>query len=565
MRPRKSRKSSAPSDETVAPSVPGEADAEDTNTVAASRDAEGVETAGAVDGDQIGKTDAAEDGGQSADVSGEAGAEENVDGDDEDEENELDEITLEQLPQLLQKAAQRAGWSSLMPVQAMTIPYLRARSDVMVQSRTGSGKTGAFLLPILEQIQPNKDVCQALVLTPTRELAQQVTKEAEMLAADTGVRSVSLYGGVKYGPQLDALKKGAHLVIGTPGRILDHLLRRNLRLDELKMLVFDEADRMLSMGFYPDMRELQRYLPARDLTACMFSATYPNSVLRLAHEFLDDPAFLNLSRDQVHVSDAEHVFYMTPVMKRDRSLIRLIEVENPDSAFIFCNTKNSVHYVTVVLQRFGYDADELSSDLNQKDRERVLERVRKGELRFLVATDVAARGIDIPELSHVFQYEPPEDPESYIHRAGRTARAGATGMAISLAENISERLQLERIAKRYNFELEERTLPSEEDVANVVAQRVTTLLEAKLRNRDNLKTERIRRFMPHVLELAESEEGQTLLAMLVDDFYQESLHAPLVPPESASQPKRGERTGGGRRGGRSSSSRKRRRRGGGRQ
>ncbi|MCB0087864.1 MAG: DEAD/DEAH box helicase, partial [Caldilineaceae bacterium] len=374
-------------------------------------------------------------------------------------------------------------------------------------------------------------------------------------------------GGVGYGPQLEGLRKGAHLVIGTPGRILDHLLRRNLRLDDLQVLVFDEADRMLSMGFYPDMRELQRYLPARNLNAYMFSATYPHSVLRLAHEFLDEPAFLNLSRDQVHVSEAEHVFYMTPVMKRDRSLIRLIEVENPDSAFIFCNTKNTVHYVTVVLQRFGYDADELSSDLNQKDRERVLERVRKGELRFLVATDVAARGIDIPELSHVFQYEPPEDPESYIHRAGRTARAGATGMAISLAENISERLQLERIAKRYSFELEERTLPSEEDVASVVAERVTTLLEAKLRDRDNLKTERIRRFMPHVAELVESEEGQTLLAMLVDDFYQQSLHAPLLPPESINQPKRGERTGGDKRRGRSGSrssgrSGSRRRRGG---
>ncbi|MEZ4664382.1 MAG: DEAD/DEAH box helicase [Caldilineaceae bacterium] len=414
------------------------------------------------------------------------------DGDADDEANdELAEITLAELPSKLQQAAQRAGWSTLMPVQAMTIPYLRARRDVMVQSRTGSGKTGAFLLPILERIETKRDVCQALVLTPTRELAQQVAKEATMLAADTGVRSAALYGGVGYGPQLDALRKGAHLVIGTPGRILDHLLRRNLRLDDLQVLVFDEADRMLSMGFYPDMRELQRYLPARNLNAYMFSATYPHSVLRLAHEFLDDPGFLNLSRDHVHVSEAEHVFYMTPVMKRDRSLIRLIEVENPDSAFIFCNTKNTVHYVTVVLQRFGYDADELSSDLNQKDRERVLERVRKGELRFLVATDVAARGIDIPELSHVFQYEPPEDTESYIHRAGRTARAGATGMAISLAENISERLQLERIAKRYNFELEERTLPSEEDVANVVAQRVTTLLEAKLRNRDNLKTERI--------------------------------------------------------------------------
>lgn len=453
----------------------------------------------------------------------------------------LPEITLAELPAALQAAAAKAGWHKLMPVQAKAIPYMLAGRDLMVQSRTGSGKTGAFLLPIFTRIKPKQDVCQALVLVPTRELAQQVANEAELLGSTTGVRSVAIYGGVKYGPQLDALKKGAHLVIGTPGRILDHLLRRNLRLDDLAVLVFDEADRMLSMGFYPDMRELQRYLPQRDINAYMFSATFPSSVMRLAYEFLANPEFLSLSRDKVHVTTAEHLFYVTPVLKRDRSLIRLIEVENPASAFIFCNTKNTVHYVATVLQRFGYDADEISSDLNQQDRDRVLNRVRNGELRFLVATDVAARGIDIPELSHVFQYEPPEDPESYIHRAGRTARAGATGVVITLIENYAERIQLQSIAKRFGIELMERPLPTEEDVKACVAERVSVLLEAKLRTRDNLKTERMKRFIPAIAEWADSEEGQALLAMLVDDFYQQSLHAPLLPPADEKLPPRGER------------------------
>lgn len=453
----------------------------------------------------------------------------------------LPEITLAELPAALQKAAAKAGWHKLMPVQAKAIPYMLAGRDLLVQSRTGSGKTGAFLLPILTRINPKQDVCQALILVPTRELAQQVAKEAEILGSTTGVRSAAIYGGVKYGPQLEALKKGAHLVIGTPGRILDHLLRRNLRLDDLAVMVFDEADRMLSMGFYPDMRELQRYLPARAFNAYMFSATFPSSVMRLAYEFLANPEFLSLSRDRVHVSTAEHLFYVTPVMKRDRSLIRLIEIENPASAFIFCNTKNVVHYVATVLQRFGYDADEISSDLNQQERDRVLNRVRNGELRFLVATDVAARGIDIPELSHVFQYEPPEDPESYIHRAGRTARAGATGVVITLIENYAERIQLQGIAKRFSIELTERTLPTEEDVTACVAERVTVLLEAKVRARDNLKTERMKRFTPAIAEWADTEEGQALLAMLVDDFYQQSLHAPPLPPADAKQPQRGER------------------------
>ncbi len=381
----------------------------------------------------------------------------------------------------MQGAVANAGWTSLTPVQNKAIPYMLAGRDLMVQSRTGSGKTGAFLLPILERIDSKRDVTQALILVPTRELAQQVAKEAALLAKGSNVRSAAVYGGVKYGPQNEALRQGAHLVIGTPGRILDHLLRRTFRLSDLQFLVFDEADRMLSMGFYPDMREVQRYLPDGRIHGYMFSATFPAEVLRLARVFLRDPEFLSLSRDQVHVSNAEHVQYTTPTLKRDRSLVRLIEVENPSSAIIFCNTKNMVRYVTVVLQRFGYDADELSSDLNQSQREQVMNRVREGKLRFLVATDVAARGIDIPELSHVVQYEPPDDPESYIHRAGRTARAGATGVVITLVETFAERMALDRIAKRYKIELEERTLPSDDDVTAVVSERVTTLLEAKLR------------------------------------------------------------------------------------
>ncbi|RME60959.1 MAG: DEAD/DEAH box helicase, partial [Caldilineae bacterium] len=216
---------------------------------------------------------------------------------------------------------------------------------------------------------------------------------------------------------------------------------------------------------------------------------------------------------------------------------------------------------TTVLQRFGYDADRISSDLNQRDRERVLTRVREGKLRFLVATDVAARGIDIPDLSHVFQYEPPEDPESYIHRAGRTARAGASGTAISLIADFSERQQLQRIAKRYGIEMEERPLPSEEEVATVVSERVTALLEAKLRHRDKLQTERMARFTPLVTEWLENEEGRSLLAMLVDDFYQESLHTPQALPGEEDLPERGRRArqGGGKRSPDSSRRRRRRR------
>ena len=444
--------------------------------------------------------------------------------------DELPELAFDQLPDALRAGAARAGWSSLMPVQARAIPYLLAGREMMIQARTGSGKTGAFVLPMLERIDPKEARCQVLVLVPTRELARQVHQVAETVCAGTGLRTVAVYGGVGYGPQLDALAGGAQIVVGTPGRVLDHLLRRTLVLDALRMRVFDEADRMLSMGFYPDMQAVQGHLPPatlRTLHNSMFSATYPAFVQRTAREFMRAPEFLSLSGEQVHVTDTEHLFYSVPSMEKDRTLVRIIEVENPASAIIFCNTKTAVHYVTVVLQRFGYDADELSADRSQTDRERILKRVRDGTLRFLVATDVAARGLDIPELSHVIQYEPPEDPEGYIHRAGRTGRAGAAGVALSLVSE-AESLTLDGIARRYSIEFQQRPAPTDADVQAVVAERVTTLLEQRLRERDRLQTERSQRFVPLARTLADNEDESALIAMLVDDYYQETLHAP--PP-----------------------------------
>jgi ATP-dependent RNA helicase DeaD len=437
---------------------------------------------------------------------------------------------FEDLSEPMQAAFQRAGWTEMMPVQAITIPYILERRDLMVQSRTGSGKTGAYLLPVFERVESNRPHVQALVLVPTRELALQVTKEAEMLIGGSGLRAVAVYGGVGYGPQLDAFRQGAQIVIGTPGRILDHLLRRSMTLDNLRILVFDEADRMLSMGFYPDMVRVKSFLPRRRINSYMFSATYPPTVVRLSHQFLKDPEFLNLSSDHVHVTDTEHIYYVVPGMEKDRSLIRIIEIENPSSALIFCNTRARVHYVSVVLQRFGYDADELSADLSQAEREKVLKRVRKGTLRFLVATDVAARGIDIPELSHVFLYEPPEDQESYIHRAGRTGRAGASGVAISLV-NALEKGDLQRIGRIYKIDFQERPLPSEEDMQAIVAERAVALLEADLRQRDRLKIERMERFVSLAGSMSESETGRTLLAMLLDDYYQQNFQPPVVEEE----------------------------------
>lgn len=444
-------------------------------------------------------------------------------------EPNVSEASFDDLPESLRAACRAMGWTSLMPVQARSMPFLLERRDAMVQARTGSGKTGGFVLPILMKIDPKLNECQALILVPTRELCQQVTREATALAAGSGVRVVAVYGGVGYGPQREALEEGAHIVVGTPGRLLDLLLNRAFTLDDLRYLIFDEADHMMSMGFYPDMVQLQRFLPRRRC-GFMFSATFPESVLRLARQFLDEPEFLSLSQGAVHIAEMEHIWYEVPAMDKDRCLVRVIEMENPAAAMIFCNTKDKVNYVCTVLQRFGYDADQLTSDLAQNSREKVLDRVRKGTLRFLIATDVAARGIDIPGISHVFLYDFPDDPESYIHRAGRTARAGAGGTAISLVA-LTETGDLGRAERRFSISMIQRPVPTDEDVAKVVAERTTVLLEAKLRDRDRLQVERMQRFVPLVRTLQETEEGSRLLAMLVDDYYQQSLHAPLFPPE----------------------------------
>lgn len=444
------------------------------------------------------------------------------------------EISFEELPPMMREACARAGWTSLTPVQAKSIPYLLAGREMLVQSRTGSGKTGAYVLPIMQKINMEKNAAQALVLVPTRELALQVSLEAQMLTQGRNLRTAVVYGGVGYNAQLEAFRGGAQLVVGTPGRILDHLLKNTLSLEHLKILIFDEADRMLSMGFYPDMVKIRKYIPTREISSSMFSATFPPQVIRLADQFLRKPQLLSLSGNQVHIAEIAHIFYVVPGMRKERSLVRIIEIENPASAIIFCNTKDTVHYLSVVLKRFGYDADELSSDLAQSAREKVMARVKRGALRFLVATDVAARGIDIPELSHVIQYEPPEDPEAYIHRAGRTGRMGSSGVAISLVAEM-EKYKLQSIARFYNINMEERQLASDEELERVVGERITALLESRLHARDTLQVERMQRFLPLAKSLAQSDEESALIAMLLDDYYQQSLHAIPVQPAAGNQ------------------------------
>lgn len=461
----------------------------------------------------------------------------------------LPSVTIDDLPDSLRQAVIDMGWTDLMAVQQKAIPYLLARRDLIVQSRTGSGKTGAFLLPLLEMLDSSEASPQALILTPTRELARQVNEELERMAGRSKFKTALIYGGVRYAPQLQALREGAQIVVGTPGRILDHLDRRNLDLANLKVLIFDEADEMLSMGFMPAMKEIRRYVP-RERSSFMFSATIPHRVQSLAHEFLRDPGFLSLSVGKISVDAIEHRYHVVNAMEKDRALARVLEMENPESAIIFCNTKRDVEYLATFLRNFGYNADEISGDLSQKAREQVMGKIRKAKLRFLVATDVAARGIDISDLSHVIMYDVPQDPEYYVHRAGRTARAGKTGVAIVIATPSDERALLS-LTRKYGIETEKLPVPTEEDVEKRVSERMIALLEEQLRERTNLEKERLRRFLPLVKELAAEEPDA--LAMLIDRLYHTSLHSgpdltaseelPPEGPERLEKPARSKRKG----------------------
>lgn len=427
----------------------------------------------------------------------------------------------------LTKAVVASGWTAPMPVQARTIPFLLHNHDVIVQSRTGSGKSGAFILPILEKIDPASKLVQALVLVPTRELAQQVQTETARLCGGDPSVSVAIYGGTGYKPQLDALKNGVAVVVATPGRLLDHLHRGTLSLKNIKMLVLDEADELLSMGFFGDLLRVKAFLP-KERTSAMFSATMPDRVQKLAHEFLRNPSFLGLSKDSISVPQMEHHSYVCEEMWKDRALMKIIEAENPTNGIIFCNTKDAVSYLATLLTRYGYDVEQISGDLSQKDRDRVMGKLRTNRLRFLVATDVAARGIDISHLEYVFLYDWHKDPEQYIHRAGRTGRAGKSGIAISLV-SILEEGELRRAARRQGIELLAKKLPDDHALQQIISERFIARLEAEGRDLDKPKIERLNRYALILNALRDHEEGPKLMALLIDQYHKMMVKEALIP------------------------------------
>jgi ATP-dependent RNA helicase DeaD len=418
----------------------------------------------------------------------------------------------------IQRAIADLGWKTPMPVQSRVIPAMRAGQDLIVQAVTGSGKTGAFGLPIIERIDPSRREIQALMLTPTRELAGQVAREIAAMSKYIGIETLTIYGGVAYGPQLEALEQGVHVVVGTPGRMLDHLNSKRMDLSKVEVLIFDEADELLSLGFWPDMREIQEFLP-RERQSGLFSATIPARVRSLARFFLRDPEFISLVDEQKRSPDEiEHYHYIVSASEKDAVLLRILEYESPESAIIFCNTRDDVRYVSAHLQRNNHDADMIQGEMTQAAREEVMKRIKAGELRFLVATDVAARGIDISDLSHVISYSAPEAAEIYLHRTGRTGRAGKTGTAISLISglDIGRFGNLQAVNR---MTIPEREIPTVASLSARIAQRAQIKIEHDLRELGEPER-RLRedRALPVIESLAATEEGRRDLAGILYQY-----------------------------------------------
>lgn len=363
----------------------------------------------------------------------------------------------------LRETLAEIGYVNPTPVQvAVWEPATRGR-DAVVQARTGTGKTASFGLPIVDHLVKRSALhAQVLVLAPTRELALQVTNEVERLGKRKGIRVVAVYGGAPMPKQIEAIAAGAQVIVGTPGRVLDHLRRGTLDPKNIRLLVLDECDEMLSMGFERELNAILERLPTERQTL-LFSATLPPDIERIARGKLRSPDFVTLSGDHIGALQINHFVYMVAADKLG-TLVRVIEVENPENAIIFCNTKEDTEVVAGALTRQGFEADWLNGDLDQNERERVMRATREGKLRFLVATDVAARGIDVSHVTHVINYDFPQDAESYVHRTGRTGRAGRTGTAIALItpQDIGN-LYLLRLT--YKIKPIERQIPSEGELA----------------------------------------------------------------------------------------------------
>ena len=374
-------------------------------------------------------------------------------------------------------AIQAMGFEEPSPIQARTIPPIMEGNDVIGQAQTGTGKTAAFGIPITEKVQDLRHV-QALIMTPTRELALQVSEEIAKIGQFKRLKTLPVYGGQSIDRQIRALRFGVQIVIGTPGRLLDHIRRGTIKLDMVKILVLDEADEMLDMGFVDDIESIMENIPREGRQTLLFSATMPQQIRSLADRYMNKPVFVTVSKEQLTVPQIDQFYYET--REKLDGLCRILDAGDMESTIVFCRTKKGADELTASLVARGYMAEALHGDLSQVQRDRVMKKFRESKLEILVATDVAARGLDIDHVTHVVNYDIPQDPESYVHRIGRTGRAGRKGTAITFIHPREFR-QLKQVEREIRQRIVRGQLPSAADILErqreIIKHRVIKTLE----------------------------------------------------------------------------------------
>ena len=396
------------------------------------------------------------------------------------------------------------GFEEPSPIQAAAIPYVLEGHDVIAQAQTGTGKTAAFGIPLVQSITDHRHI-QALIMTPTRELAIQVAEEISKIGRTTRIKALPVFGGQPIERQIKALKNNVQIVIGTPGRLIDHINRRTIKLDHIKFLVLDEADEMLDMGFVDDMEEIMRNLPD-DRQTLLFSATMPRPILSLTKKYMKAPKNVAVSKEELTVPLIEQYYYETK--DKIEGLCRLLDAEVDGKLIIFCRTKKGVDDLAIALSSRGYLVEGLHGDLSQTQRDRVMKKFREGTAEVLIATDVAARGIDIDNITHVINFDIPQDPESYVHRIGRTGRAGNTGVAMTFITPREFR-QLKLIERIVHTKIQRRQLPT---AANVIER----------------QREQIISKMQTVLEINQFKDYLSIAESLLDDYSAEDVVAAAI-------------------------------------
>ena len=418
-------------------------------------------------------------------------------------------------PEIL-KAVANMGFEAMSPIQAKAIPVELSGRDVIGQAQTGTGKTAAFGIPILQKVDPKLKKPQAIVLCPTRELAIQVADEIRKLAKYmASVKILPIYGGQEISKQIRSLKSGVQIIIGTPGRMMDHMRRKTVKFDNIHTVVLDEADEMLDMGFREDMETILTETP-QDRQTVMFSATMPKAIMDIARNFQKDARVIKVVRKELTVSNIEQFYYEVRPKNKTEVLCRLIDIYNPRLSVVFCNTKRQVDELISELKGRGYFADGIHGDMKQQQRDRVMDDFRSGNVDILIATDVAARGIDVDDVDMVFNYDIPQDEEYYVHRIGRTGRAGRSGMALSFISG-KEVYKLKDIERYCKTKILAKPVPSLDDVKNTKLDNMfdkikQTIEEGGLTDMVNLVEEHVNQE-----EYTSMDMAAALLKMLIGD------------------------------------------------